>query len=219
MENNRSLCLFLKKKTKIFEGMPAALQHPELNPKIGHWSAAQKHEKYFKNSWKSLELKSSTRRRGRSRDPHLTSPPNLKSARFPWLHPALLSPGCWHHLVASKIILIIEKQQGWQPAWPSRGCQPHQHPTHFFLCSTGKCVKGMEKSNPHISISGAQGMIIRNHQSKQLALISFLSKTVTLHLHPCSWQYHSWADFQDFHITGILQNTTDIYTAVNSKGF
>lgn len=60
-------------------------------------------------------------------------------------------------------------------------------------------------------------MIIRNYQSKQLALIAFLSKTVTSHLYPNSWQYHSWADFQDSHISGILQNTTDIYTAVNSK--
>ena len=91
--------------------MPTALLHPELNPKIGYCSAAQKHEKYFKGSWKRLELKFSTRNREkRSREPCLTEAEKLGSGRFPWVCPAPVSPACWHHLVAPEIPLLAGKQ-------------------------------------------------------------------------------------------------------------
>lgn len=174
--------------------MPTALQHPELNPKIGYWSAAQKHEKYFKSSWKRLELKFSARKREkRSREPCLTNPDDPKSGRFPWVRPALVSPDCWHHLVASEKILFIEKQRALQASLAEQGC-----PAISSSAGMEKVPREWINQNQSKLHSGAQSMIVRNYQSKQLALISFLSKTVTLHLHPNSWQYHSWADFQDF---------------------
>lgn len=92
-KNNRIACLFLKKD--IFEGMPTALQHPELNLKIGYWSVEQKHEKYFKSSWKGLGLKSPTRNREqRSREPsHLQSRQISPGPSCPCLPDLLAPPG------------------------------------------------------------------------------------------------------------------------------
>lgn len=75
--------------------MPTALQHPELNLKMGYWSVEQKHEKYFKSSWKGLRLKSPTRNREqRSREPsHLQSRPISPGPSCPCLPDLLAPPG------------------------------------------------------------------------------------------------------------------------------
>lgn len=98
----------------------------------------------------------------------------------------ILNPGwfprvsliCWHHLVATQTMWFIEKL-----------------PEQFLLLQ--------EWINHNELYSHTQIMIIRNYQSKKLALVSFESKPVMLHLYPSSWQYHSWAGFQDFHISDI----------------
>lgn len=137
-----------------------------------------------------MELKSSRRNREkRSRELCLTNPANPQPGRFPWVRPALVSPGCWHHLVASEIILFIEKQRALQATLAEQGgCQPNQGPA--ISSSTGMANASRERINQNQSklYSGAQSMIIRNDRSKQLALVSFLSKTVTLRLYLNSWQ-------------------------------
>lgn len=105
----------------------------------------------------------------------------LNPGWIPWVCPAHVSLICWHHLVASQTMWLMEKLP--EPFLPLQEWINLNHSKLY---------------------SDTQSMIIRNYQSKKLALVSFESKPVTLHLYPNSWQYHIWAGFQDFHITDIF---------------
>lgn len=142
-----------------------------------------------------------------------TNPGNLKPEWFPWVRPALVYSDCWHHLVAFKLMLFIEKHLVEPRTASAARAQQFLPLQEWEIIHGNGFIKS--KSKP---IPCAQRMIIGKYQSKQLALKSFLSKTFMWYLYPNSWQYHSWADFQGFHITGILQNISDVYTAVNSRG-
>lgn len=104
----------------------------------------------------------------------------LNPGWFPRVRSARVSLICWHHLVATQTTWFIEKL-----------------PEQFLL-------QEWINLNHSELYSHTQSMIIRNYQSKNLALFSFESKPVMLHSYPSSWQYHSWAGFQDFHISDIF---------------